>query len=198
MPSSASNRISSFEWPKTSRKSWGQRVHCLPRATISSFASLRIEMALFFSFGKSIDLPAKLHDVSVHTRDLTAWQFLSFQTVELTSPMVGLRVHTADKPFGGREASAEAGAWCLIGDVVLTSSEIASSRSLPADDPTRMIAFTHTSEAYMSIGTVLNIGLASPKFGGSGGGFQAEYVDGPMILFSPLLEKHWHGGVAHA
>lgn len=61
-----------------------------------------------------------------------------------------------------------------------------------------MTAFTHTSEATLAAGCVLNIGLASAKFGGFGGGFQAEYVSGPEIQFKPLAGKHWHGKTGHA
>jgi hypothetical protein len=61
-----------------------------------------------------------------------------------------------------------------------------------------MAAFTHVSEAVMAAGTVLNIGLASAKFGGAGGGFQAEYVAGPRVVFKPLSGKSWHGAVGRA
>jgi len=43
-----------------------------------------------------------------------------------------------------------------------------------------------------------NVGLASAKFGGSGDGLQAEYVGGPPMQFTPLRDKHWHGGSARA
>jgi hypothetical protein len=61
-----------------------------------------------------------------------------------------------------------------------------------------MVAFTHTSEASLVANTVLNIGLASAKFGGSGGEYQAEYVSGPTIRFTALAGKHWHGGSGNA
>ena len=86
----------------------------------------------------------------------------------------------------------------LIGDVIYTASELASSRSLPAGNTRSMTAFTHTSEARLSPGTILNIGLASAKFGGGGGEFQAEYVAGPAITFLPLTGKHWHGRAGSA
>jgi hypothetical protein len=56
-----------------------------------------------------------------------------------------------------------------------------------------MVAFTHTNEATLPAQVVVNVGLASAKFGGWGGGFQAEYVSGPAIQFTPLLGKRWHG-----
>jgi hypothetical protein len=89
------------------------------------------------------------------------------------------------------------GAWILIGDVIHTSSALASSRSLPVNNPQSMTAFTHTSEASLAAGTILNIGLASAKFGGVGGEFQAEYVSGPTIRFTPFVDKIWHGKIGH-
>lgn len=61
-----------------------------------------------------------------------------------------------------------------------------------------MTAFTSTSQANLSTNTILNIGLASAKFGGIGGGFQAEYVSGPTISFTLLTGKHWHGSSGNA
>lgn len=150
-------------------------------------------MATFSFFGKSIDLPATLVATHAKTRDESAWQHGRYSTVQLLTPLEGLRVHTGGRAFPGRQASGESGAWILIGDVIHTSSALAGSRSLPVDDPQRPVAFTHTSEAFLGVATVLNIGLASPKFGGKGGEFQAEYVSGPPIRFVPLSGKHWHG-----
>ena len=150
-------------------------------------------MATFPFFGRSIDLAAKLAATRGSSRDESAWLHGQYTTVELLKPLQALRVHTNNRAFAGREASREAGAWVLIGDVVQTSSEIADSRSLPTSIPQSMTAFTHASEAYLSPNTVLNIGLASAKFGGMGGAFQAEYVSGPPIQFKLLVGKHWHG-----
>jgi len=100
--------------------------------------------------------------------------------------------------FPGRQASEEAGAWVLIGDAIETASTTASLRSLPAENPQSMVAFTHMSEAMLAANTVLNIGLASAKFGGVGGGFQAKYVSGPPIRFTPISGRHWHDRAGHA
>jgi len=155
-------------------------------------------MATFSFFGKSIELPATLSIERASTRDSTAWQHGQYSTVRLLGPVEVLRVHTDGKSYPGREASGEAGAWVLIGDVIQTSGDVADSRSLPTANPRSMVAFTHTSEGHLRPDTVLNIGLASPKFGGVGGAFQAEYVSGPAIIFVPLTGKRWHGssGVA--
>lgn len=150
-------------------------------------------MATFAFFGKSIDLPATRLATRATTRDKTAWQHGQYMTIQLLKPLEALRVHTDGKAFPQRAASAEAGAWVLIGDIVMTSSELADSRSLPGKDPRSMVAFTHTSNARLSPNTVLNIGLTSPKFCGQGGEFQAEYVSGPAIDFTPLPAAHWHG-----
>jgi hypothetical protein len=55
-----------------------------------------------------------------------------------------------------------------------------------------------TSRAVLSPGTILNLGIADAKFGGTSGDFQAEYVEGPPINFKPLHGKHWHGAVGRA
>jgi hypothetical protein len=121
--------------------------------------------------------------------------FGEYLTVQLTKPISGLRVHTEGRAFPPvREfGSAQAGVWILIGDVIQTSVELAGSRSLPVNDPSSMVAFTHTSLAKVQAGSILNIGLASRLFGGSGGEYQAEFISGPPIEFVPLAGKHWHG-----
>jgi hypothetical protein len=155
-------------------------------------------MAMFSYFGESIELPAKAVLPGASTRDPDAWMHGVFTTVRFELPMKALRVHTNGRTFPGRDASQEAGAWILIGDIIETSSELASSRSLPAANPKSMVAFTHVSEAQVQMGTVMNVGLASAKFGGKGGRFQAEYVSGPSIHFTPLRANRWHGAAGRA
>ena len=154
-------------------------------------------MPTFSLFGKSVELAAMPAPVA-WTRDRTAWLHHRYLTVRLTANTEALRVHTAGKSYPGREASNEAGAWLLIGDVIQSSSHLADSRALPTASPAGFTAFTHVSEAELRPGTILNIGLASAKFGCAGGGFQAEYVEGPPIVFKPLHGKHWHGAVGRA
>ncbi|MET0335242.1 MAG: hypothetical protein ABW190_13295 [Rhizobacter sp.] len=155
-------------------------------------------MATFKFFGHSVDLPATELATRAQSTDDSAWLFGQFVTVQLLKPMEALRVHTNGKAYPDRPASAEAGAWVLIGDIIQTASELADSRSLPGRDPRSMVAFTHTSMARLSPNTVLNIGLASQKFSGQGNGLQAEYVSGPLIAFTPLTGKHWHGVAGNA
>jgi len=155
-------------------------------------------MPTFSMFGQSLDIPAIAQHPKAITRDESAWQGHCYLTIRLTAAMEALRVHTKGKDFPGRKASPEAGAWVLIGDVIQTSSELANSRSLPTNNPHSMTAFTHVSEANLFAGCVLNIGIASAKFGGSGGGFQAEYVSGPPIQFKSLVDRHWHGRAGNA
>jgi len=148
-------------------------------------------MALFTVLGQSVDLPA----VSLSqwdTGDRSAWEQGKYLTVRVTAPCVALRVHTNARSFPGRPASHPEGTWLAIGDVVQTSIELASSRSLPTADPTSMAAFTHVGEAHIPVGCILNVGLASAKFGGQGGGFQAEYVAGPKPSFQQV-SNIWHG-----
>ena len=149
-------------------------------------------MPTFSLFGKSVELSATPAPIA-RTRDETAWLNRRYLTVRISQTTEALRVHTAGKSFPGREASNEAGAWLLIGDVIQASGQLASGRALPTANPIGFTAFTHVSEAILAPGTVLNIGIASAKFGGAGGEFQAEYVEGPPIRFRPLAGKHWHG-----
>ena len=154
-------------------------------------------MPTFTLFGKSVELEA-VPVTSRPTRDMTAWLNECYISVRMTRALRAIRVHTAGRSFPGRSGSRQEGAWLLIGDVIRTASGIADSRSLPTADPTSMTAFTHTSEAVVAPGAVLNIGLASAKFGGLGGGFQAEFVDGPPVAFVPLAGMHWHGVAGHS
>ena len=154
-------------------------------------------MALFNIAGKTITLPAV--EISPRAKsDQTAWQSGKYVTVRFSAPVAGIRVHTDGKAFPGRPASAAMGAWVAIGDVIQTAPALANSRSLPSANPQAMTAFTHTSDAVIPPQCVVNIGVASAKFGGAGGGFQAEYVSGPLIQFTPLPGKHWHGQAGHA
>jgi hypothetical protein len=157
-----------------------------------------LTMAMFSFSGKTVNLPAVQLSAKEKTQDETAWRSRQYISVRLVSSMSALRVHTNNRSFPGREASAEAGTWLLIGDVIQAAPAIASSRSLPAQNPASMAAFTHTSDAKLAANTVLNVGVASAKFGGRGGNLQAEYVSGPRILFTPLEGKHWHGRAGHA
>lgn len=150
-------------------------------------------MAIFSVGGRQIDLPAVVVRPNAASSDRTAWLDGVYVTLRLTGPVAGLRVHTDGKEYPGRKASALPGAWVAIGDVIGTSSELASSRSLPAADPQAMTAFTHVAEVGLPAQCVVNVGRASAKFGGRGGGFQLEYVSGPRFTFRPLADKHWHG-----
>lgn len=148
--------------------------------------------------GRTIELPALPLLPRSPSSDDSAWELGAYVTVRLTAPVEALRLHTDGKAFPGRPASQSSGAWVAIGDVIQTSSQIASTRALPTDDPSSATAFTHVNHAMLPVDCVLNIGIAGPKFGGYGGGFQAEYVSGPRIQFVPLKGKHWHGKAARA
>lgn len=148
-------------------------------------------MAEFAFLGKSLKLPAIAIRPRCKTSSMDAWAAGNYITVLLQQPVNGLRVHTKGRTYPDREASGEAGAWVLLGDVILSSSGLAQTRSLPTYDPGSATAFTHVSEARMAVGTYLNIGLASALFAGAGGGFQGEFVRGPAIQFKPLTGKVW-------
>lgn len=154
-------------------------------------------MPTFSLFGKSVELQAT-PATTARTCDESAWLHRRYLTIRLSARTKALRVHTAGRTFPGREPSNEAGAWLLIGDIIQSSSQLASSRALPTANPNSFVAVTHVSEAVLGPGTLLNIGIASAKFGGSGGEFQAEFVAGPPITFKALAGKRWHGAVGSA
>lgn len=155
-------------------------------------------MAKFFFGGVVVDLPAVPIWPKSPSRDPSAWMHGDYSTVRLLSPVAGVRVHTGGRAYPGREASSEAGAWVALGDVIESSSAFASSRSLPTDNPSSLVAFTRIAEVTLAPQIVINVGLASPKFGGSGGGAQGEYVSGPPLHFQPLRGKYWHNRVGNA
>jgi hypothetical protein len=143
-------------------------------------------MTQFFVPGGALELPAGLVAPRARSAAPEAWVAGRWLTVQVHADVPALRVHTAGRSFPRRPASDGAGAWVAIGDVILTAGELTSSRALPG-------AFTHTSEALILAGTVINVGFASPLFDGAGGGEQAEYVSGPQFQFTDLPGKYWHG-----
>ena len=155
-------------------------------------------MTAFAIAGRRIDLSAVPVTPRALSGDDSAWQGGDYVTVRLLAPAEALRVHTNGRAFPDREASASAGAWVAIGDVIQTSAQFANSRSLPTWHVNSTTAFTHVNTATIPAGCVVNIGIASAKFGGQGGGFQAEYVSGPLFQFTPLTGKHWHGRAGSA
>ena len=155
-------------------------------------------MAKFFVAGAAIELPAVPVWPKAASRDLGAWMLGAYSTVLLLSSVEGIRVHTDGRSYPGRPGSSEQGAWVALGDVIVASSEFASSRSLPTDNPKSAVAFTRTADVVLPPHCIVNIGLASPKFGGIGGGVQAEYVSGPPFQFRTLRGKVWHDRVGHA
>jgi hypothetical protein len=148
-------------------------------------------MPVFSVVGTLIDLPAIPVFPKASTRDNGAWLHGQYVTVKLTAPVEGIRVHTDGRHFPGRPASGGAGAWVALGDVIGTSTELVSNRSLPG-------VFTRVSEALLPSFCVTNVGVCSALFGGAGGGVQAEYVSGPPVSFHQLHGKYWHGSAAHA
>jgi len=155
-------------------------------------------MAKFFFGGTALELPAVAVWPKSQSRDPSAWMHGLYSTVRLLSPVDGIRVHTGGRAYPGRQASSEEGAWVALGDVIVSASAFASSRSLPTDNPSSLVAFTRIAEVVLAPQCLINIGLASPKFGGTGGGAQAEYVSGPPLQFTPLGSKYWHNRVGHA
>lgn len=150
-------------------------------------------MGLFFVAGQSIELPALAVQPRAATRDRTAWRFGDYRTVRFYAPEEGIRAHTAEKAYPGRAASTVQGVWFALADYVMTSNEFADSRSLPTSNANSMTAAPYAARALVVPHCVLNIGIASAKFGGAGGGVQAEYVSGPRVQFIQLPDNRWHG-----
>ena len=134
----------------------------------------------FFLDGKAIDLPAVRLSKTI-TREGSAWRGGDWITVRMVGPLDALRVHTDGKRVDLRDVrpTSSKGAWILIGDVIQTSSQITQARALPG-------LFTATSQVQVLSTTVLNIGLCGQLFGFPGGGWQAEYVNGPEFKISRL------------
>jgi hypothetical protein len=130
------------------------------------------------------------------TRATNAW-LGQYETVQLDADLKAIRVHV-----GAGEGAAvhkhlatgagERGAWFAIGDFIHTYDEYKRSRALPAD-------FTHIAECTLRAGSVLNVGRCAPLFRrGTGGGEQAEYVDGPAPLIRTLDATSWSRTAGHA
>ena len=147
-------------------------------------------MASFTFLGRTLDLPAVQAPENVATREPTAWQSGHFVTVRLVEAIPVIRVHANGNSFPGHYSSPKQGAWVLIGDVGQTSSSLMGSQRLTARNSQSTVAMGQTSEAYVPANTILNIGLASAKFGGSGRELQAEYVGGPAMDLDSLADKH--------
>jgi len=155
-------------------------------------------MAKYFFLGVVIELPAIPVSPKAQSRDDTAWLHGLFSTVMLLAPVEGVRVHTGGRSYPGRPGSSEQGAWVALDDVIMSAPDLANSRSLPTANPQSLVAMTRIAEVLLPVQCVLNIGLASAKFGGRGGGAQAEYVSGPPLQFAPLRDKYWHHRGGHA
>lgn len=146
-------------------------------------------MPTFGLFGKWVDLPAR-SATKAPTSDSRAWLHGQYVTVQLTAAVEAVRVHTNGKSFADRPASNLRGRWFAIGDIIQTSREYQSSRSLPG-------TFTHVALVTLRPGCVINIGICSPLFGGAGGEFQAEHVSGPAAEIMPITNK-WHSRSGNA
>jgi len=98
-------------------------------------------------------------------------------TVQLLAPLQGVRVHSRAGAAASSKAhlafgSAMAGRWFAIGDIVLTREAYIAQHALPG-------GFTDQHEWLFPATTVLNVGIAGPLFGHSGGALQAEWLSGP-------------------
>jgi hypothetical protein len=127
------------------------------------------------------------------SRDEIAW-LGSRITVRLTGYLEAARAHVgAGEGATARDFHSSAGtfgSWYAIGDTVQTRSEFRRSHSLPSASSTKMTFFR------LLPGTTLNIGRCSSIWGGTGGGGQAEWLEGPLphveFTFGALLDRLGH------
>ena len=156
-------------------------------------------MSVILVGGKCIDLPVSF--LPMAPSDRSAWLHAKWVTAKVFSPIEGVRVHTNGRSFHGRPASGSSGRWVALSDetIIATSGEIASTLSLPKSpgDPQPNF-FTHASRVVIPAFCVLNIGIASALFGGTGGGWQAEILGDLRPQFQPLTGKTWHGSSGNA
>jgi hypothetical protein len=93
-------------------------------------------------------------------------------TSELHSPFAAIRVHWYNLNVIGD--------WFAIGDIAESYEVYRARHALPR-------GFRYTGFFTLHPGTILNVGQCSPLFGLSGGGYQAEFLEGrfPQLLVQP-------------
>jgi hypothetical protein len=104
-------------------------------------------------------------------------------TVRLVSELPAIRVHVRGAAGAAaqssRAGSRSVGRWFAIGDVILTRDQYAARHALPG-------RFAYQDEWILPVGSILNVGLASPLFGQTGGALQAEWLGGPPLQSRPI------------
>lgn len=135
-------------------------------------------MARFFFFNQEIELPGDMV-AQMPTIDKKAWLGQRYISVQLSQDMIAMRFHTNGKSLTSRLASRLSGDWYYVGDIIHTRSEIVALTAIPGD-------FSQQATVKLRAGTILNVGLAAEKFGSSGGGAQAEFVQGWQEEYSTV------------
>lgn len=113
-----------------------------------------------------------------------AWRAGSFHTIRLVAALPAIRVHARVGSSAAKDPQFVFGAgtfgrWFAIGDVILTRHEYTDVHALPG-------RFTTLDEYLLPLGTELNVGIAAPLFGYSGGALQAERLSGPNPKPQPV------------
>jgi len=94
-----------------------------------------------------------------------------YLTIELYGPVTAVRVAFRQGGLGGD--------WFAIDDAIQTRQQFQASHALPG-------YFRQQALCTLRPGTVLNVGRCSSLFGQPGGGFQAEFLDGPLPQVFPI------------
>ena len=130
------------------------------------------------------------------TRADNAW-LGQYETVQLDADVKAIRVHVGAGEGAATQlhlvaGAGETGRWFAIGDVIQTYDEYKRTRALPAD-------FTKIAECTLRAGSIVNVGRCAPLFRpNTGGGEQAEFVDGPAPLIRTLDATSWSRVAGHA
>ncbi len=127
--------------------------------------------------GSEIRLPARAVETRP-TRDPAAW-IAPMITVELYAPIdVARMADLGSRP--GLRPGALLNDWFAIAAAVGTPAEFAQRHSIPPRGNARAAKLTHVAFWRLQPGTLLNVGRCAPYFGAAGGGFQAEFLGGPL------------------
>jgi hypothetical protein len=130
--------------------------------------------------GSNLQIPARA-GVTQPTRYPPAWSGM-YLTVELYRPLEAMRVSA--------KALGLVGDWFALGDWIQTSSRYRALHALRS-------GFAYQALAILRPGTVLNVGRCAPLFEQPGGGFQAEFLAGPLPQLRPI-EGTWVDQMGHA
>ena len=139
--------------------------------------------------GSTIQIPGHARGTR-STRSPTAWKGM-YLTLELYRPIEAMRVSSTQLGLMGD--------WFALGDWIQTRTRYRQLHALPGDNkkPERARGFRFQAIAVLEAGTIANVGTCGPLFGQSGGGLQAEFLEGPPPTLRPISAT-WVDYAGHA